>query len=69
LLEQLKIERAAPRPVAQASDPTNAHSARRYLHMEAVFVFGGALDHLSARAGNAKRRTAFTIEDEKGIQS
>jgi hypothetical protein len=37
--------------------------------MEAVFVFGGALDHLSARAGNAKRRTAFTTEDEKGIQS
>jgi hypothetical protein len=34
-----------------------AHSPRRYQHIEAVFVFGGRLDHLSAASGQAKRRT------------
>jgi hypothetical protein len=34
-----------------------AHSLRRYLHIEAVFVFGGRLDHLSAASGQAKRQT------------
>jgi hypothetical protein len=33
-----------------------AYSPRRYLHIEAVFVFGGRLDHLSAASGQAKRR-------------
>jgi hypothetical protein len=34
-----------------------AYSARRYLHIEAVFVFGGRLDHLSAASGQARRPT------------
>jgi hypothetical protein len=34
-----------------------AHSSRRYLHIEAIFVFGGRLDHLSAASGQARRRT------------
>jgi hypothetical protein len=34
-----------------------AYSPRRYLHIEAVFVFDGRLDHLSAASGQAKRRT------------
>jgi hypothetical protein len=33
-----------------------AYSPRRYLHIEAVFVFGDWLDHLSAASGQAKRR-------------
>jgi hypothetical protein len=31
-----------------------AYSARRYLHIEAVFVFGGRLDHLSAASGQCQ---------------
>jgi hypothetical protein len=34
-----------------------AHRPRRYLHIEAVFVFGDRLDHLFAASGQAKRRT------------
>jgi hypothetical protein len=33
-----------------------AHSAGRYLHIEAVFVFGGRLDHWSAASGQARWR-------------
>jgi hypothetical protein len=36
-----------------------AHSARRYQHIEAVFVFGGRLDHLSAASGQANWRARF----------
>jgi hypothetical protein len=36
-----------------------AHSARRYQHIEAVFVFGGWLDHWFAASGQAKRRTRY----------
>jgi hypothetical protein len=34
-----------------------AYSPRRYLHIEAVFVFGGRLDHWSAASGQARRQT------------
>jgi hypothetical protein len=34
-----------------------AYSARRYLHTEAVFVFGVRLDHWSAASGHAGRQT------------
>jgi hypothetical protein len=34
------------------------HIFRRYLHIEAVFVFGGRLDHLSARQAGWPFRVA-----------
>jgi hypothetical protein len=42
-----------------------AHSPRRYLHIEAVFVFGGRLDHLSAASGQARRQTRNTHNRKK----
>src|ERR1700723_846671 len=36
-----------------------AHSARRYQHIEAVFVFAGRLDHWFDASGQAKRRTRY----------
>jgi hypothetical protein len=36
-----------------------AHSARRYQHIEAVFVFAGRLDHWFAASGQANRRTRY----------
>jgi hypothetical protein len=40
-----------------------AYSPRRYLHIEAVFVFGDWLDHLSAASGRPSGEPAiFTIE-------
>jgi hypothetical protein len=46
-----------------------AHSSRRYLHIEAVFVFVGRLDHWFAASGQARCGPAtFTIE-RKGIQT
>jgi hypothetical protein len=47
-----------------------AHSPRRYLYIEAEFVFGGLLDHLSAASGQAKRRTRNIHNRRlKGIQT
>jgi hypothetical protein len=43
---------------------TRAHSARRYQHIEALFVFAGRLDHLSARA-MATRRTRYIHNRKK----
>jgi hypothetical protein len=37
-----------------------AHSPRRYLHIEAVFVFDSQADHLSVASGQADRRTRNT---------
>jgi hypothetical protein len=54
------------RSVAIEREIAAAHSPSRYLHIEAVFVFDGWLEHLSAASGQARRRTrTFTIEDQK----
>ena len=42
-----------------------AHSARRYQHIEAVFVFAGRLDHWFAASGQAKRRTRYLHNRKK----
>jgi hypothetical protein len=46
-----------------------AYSARRYLHIEAVFVFSGQLDHVSAASGPAKRQARNIHNRKKRIQT
>jgi len=44
-----------------------AHSSRRYLHIEAVFVFVGRLDHWSAASGQTRNIQQHSHSKEKGI--
>jgi hypothetical protein len=64
LVEYPGIDRAALSSGCRRRTIAGAHSPRRYLHIEAVFVFGGRLDHLSAASGQAKRRTRTFIIKE-----